>query len=93
MPQLAQSSLLTREAYAQLVAPMRSVTVASTADSEELHRSGTTLQAGTPRWPHPGGETTQSLHIPRDAVPARLSSSCFLAMASPHLEARRKLLL
>src|SRR5262245_55226718 len=29
----------------------------STADPEALHRSGTTPRAGTPRWPHTGGET------------------------------------
>ena len=49
--------------------------------------------AGTPRWPHTGGETTQSLQIPRDAVPARLSYFRLLAMASPQLDARRKLLI
>ena len=35
---------------------------ASTADPEELHRSGTTPRAGAPRWPHTGGATTQALH-------------------------------
>ena len=60
---------------------------------EELHRSGTTPRAGTPRWPHTGGATASSLHIPRDALPARLSSFRLLAMASPQLDARRKLLI
>src|SRR5215831_17285013 len=41
----------------------------STSDPEELHCSGTTPRAGTPQWPHTGGETTQALHIPRDAMP------------------------
>src|SRR5262252_8944568 len=63
---------------------------ASTADPEALHRSGTTPQAGTPRWPHTGGETTPSLHMPRDARPARLSSLRLLAMASPPRDARRR---
>jgi hypothetical protein len=58
---------------------------ASTAAPEELHRSGTTPRAGAPRWPHTGGETTQSLHIPRDAMPARRSYFRLLAMASPQL--------
>src|SRR5215467_6465083 len=65
----------------------------STADSEALHRSGTPLRAGTPRWLHTGGETTPSLQIPRDARPARRSSFRLLAMASPQLDARRKLLI
>src|SRR5262245_14414582 len=34
----------------------------STAAPEALHRSGTTPRAGTPRWPHTGGETTPALH-------------------------------
>jgi hypothetical protein len=33
------------------------------------------------------------LQIPRDAMPARLSSFRLLAMTSPHLDARRKLLI
>jgi hypothetical protein len=66
---------------------------ASMADPEELHRSGSTPRAGTPQWPHMGGETTQSLQIPRAAMPARLSSFRLLAMASPQLDARRKLLI
>src|SRR5262249_5960111 len=65
----------------------------STADPEEWHRSGPTPQAGTPRWPHTGGETSQALPISREAVPARLASFRLLAMASPHLDARRKLLI
>jgi len=43
---------------AQPVVPLRFVSRwVSTADPEAWHRSGTTLQAGTPRWPHTGGET------------------------------------
>ena len=42
---------------------------------------------------HTGGETTQSLHMPRDARPAHLSSFRLLAMASPQLDAHRKLLI
>ena len=66
---------------------------ASTADPEAWHRSGTTLQAGTPRWPHTGGDTTPSLHMPRDAVAACLSSLHRLALASPHLDARWQLVI
>jgi hypothetical protein len=62
----------------------------STAAPEALYRAGTTPQAGTPRWLHTGGETTPSLHIPRDARPARLSSFRLLAMASLQLTARQK---
>jgi hypothetical protein len=43
--------------------------------------------------PHTGGETTQSLYMPGDAVPARLSSFRLLAMVSPQLDTRRKLLI
>jgi len=65
----------------------------STADPEQLHRSGTPPRAGTPQWPRTGGETTQSLQMPRDARPACRSSFRLLAMASPQLAARRKLLI
>ena len=65
----------------------------STADPEELYHSGTPPRAGTTRWPHTGGETTQALQVPRDARPARRSSFRLLAMASPQLDARRKLLI
>ena len=43
--------------------------------------------------PHTGGETTQSLHIPRDAIPTRVSSFRLLSMASPQLDTRWKLLI
>jgi len=65
----------------------------STAAFEELHRSGPPPRAGTPRWPHTGGETTPSLQMPRDARPAHRSSYRLLAMTSPQLDARRKLLI
>ena len=66
---------------------------ASTAAPTAWHRSGTTPHAGTPQGPHTGGETTQSLYIPGEAVPARLASFRLLAMASPPLDARRKLVI
>src|SRR5215471_5958226 len=66
--------------------------LASTAAPEALYLSGTTPRAGTPRWPHTGGETPQALHMPRDAMHARRSSFRLLAVASPHLDARQKLL-
>ncbi len=66
---------------------------ASTAAPTAWYRSGTTPQAGTPQGPHTGGETTQSLYMPGDAVPARLSSFRLLAMVSPQLDTRRKLLI
>src|SRR2546429_2028588 len=66
---------------------------ASTADPEAWHRSGTTPRAGTPRWPYTGGETTPSLHMPRDAMPARLFYFRLLTMAALQLDARRKLLI
>src|SRR6267378_7184950 len=37
-----------------------------------------------------GEETTQALHIPRDAMHTCLSSFRLLALASPHLDARQK---
>jgi len=40
---------------------------------------------------HMGGATPPLLQMPRDARPACLSSFCLLAMASPHLDARRNL--
>src|SRR5262245_32826925 len=60
---------------------------------EAWHRSGTTPRAGTPRWPHTGGETPQAPRMPRDTRLARLSSFRLLAMASPHLEAGQTLLI
>ena len=65
----------------------------STADPEELHRSGTTPPAGTSRWPYTGGETPQSLQSPRDTMPVRRSYFRLLAMASLQLGARRNLLM
>ena len=56
----------------------------STATPAAWHQLSTTPRAGTPQWPHTGGETPQSLHIPRDARPTHLSSFRLLAMASPH---------
>src|SRR2546421_12420845 len=84
LPSAARSARRTRALVSQR---------ASTADPEELHPSGTTPRAGTPRWPHTGGETASSLQMPCDALPARLSSFRLLAMASPHLDARRNLLI
>jgi hypothetical protein len=66
---------------------------ASTAAPTAWHRSGTTPQAGTPQGAHTRGATTQALYIPGEAVPARLSSFRLLAMVSPPLETRRKLLI
>src|SRR5215211_3399611 len=66
---------------------------ASTAAPTAWHRSGPTPQAGTPQGPHRVGETPQALYIPGDAVPARLSSFRLLAMGSPQLDTRRKLLI
>jgi hypothetical protein len=71
--------------------PAVGVREASTAAPEAWHRSDTTSRAGTPRWPHTGGGTTQSFLIPHEAMPAFLSSFRLLAMASPHLDARRNL--
>ena len=65
----------------------------STADPEELHRSGTTPRAGTSRWPHTGGETTQSLQSPRDTMPVRRSYFRLLAMAPLQLGDRQNLLI
>src|SRR5436190_23574221 len=56
----------------------------STADPKELHRSGTLSRSGTPRWRTREEKRPNRLTIPRDAMPARLSSFRLLAMASPH---------
>src|SRR5229473_3685931 len=56
----------------------------STADPEELHRSGTLSRSGTPRWRTREEKRPNRLTIPRDAMPARLSYFRLLAMASPH---------
>jgi hypothetical protein len=66
---------------------------ASMVDPEQLHRSDTTLRAGTPRWPPTEGETTSSPLMPRDAVPAHRLYFRLLAMASPQLDTGRNLLL
>src|SRR5437016_3756513 len=84
LPSAARSARRTRALVSQRV---------STADPEAWHRSGTTPRAGTPRWPHTGGETTSSLHMPRDAMPARLFYFRLLTMAALQLDARRKLLI
>src|SRR5262249_57489308 len=60
------------------------------AAGEEGNGWGTPRREGTPGWPHTGGATTQALHMPREARPARRSSVRLLAMASPPLEARRQ---
>jgi len=64
-----------------------------TADSEEMHRSGTLSRSGTTRWPTPEEKRPKRLTMPRDARPARLSSFCLLALASLQLDARRNLLI
>ena len=69
------------------------VTAGVTAAPEAWHRLGTTPRAGTPGRPLTGGETAESLHMPRDAMPVHLSSFRLLAMASPQPDARRKLLI
>src|SRR6266705_409480 len=55
-----------------------------TAAPEELHRSGTLSRSGTPRWRTREEKRPNRLTMPRDALPARLSSFRLLAMASPH---------
>ena len=50
---------------------------------EALHRSGTLSRAGTPRWRTREGKRPHRLTMPREAMPARLSSFRLLAMASP----------
>ena len=57
---------------------------ASTAAPEAWHRSGTPLRPETSQWPHTRGEATFSLHMPRDARPARLSFCRLRVMASTH---------
>src|SRR5215475_833813 len=56
----------------------------STADPEELHRSGTLSRSGTTRWRTREEKRPHRLTIPRDAMLALLSSFRLLAMASPH---------
>jgi hypothetical protein len=55
----------------------------STAAPEEWHRSGTLSRSGTARWRTREEQRLHRLTIPRDALPARLSSFRLLAMASP----------
>src|SRR5215470_13619877 len=50
-------------------------------------------EQGHPRWPYTGGETTQSLQYPCDAMSARRSSFRLPTMASLLGDTRRKLLL
>ena len=57
-----------------------------------------TAQAPRREQGHPGGRTReekrpQRFTLPHDAMPARLSSFRLLAMASPPLAARRKVLI
>ena len=61
---------------------------ASTAAPEELHRSGTLSRSGTTRWRTRQEKRPHRLTMPREALPARLSSFRLLAMASPPLDAR-----
>src|SRR5713101_8147556 len=56
----------------------------STADPEELHRSGTLSRSGTTRWRTREEKRPNRLTMPCDAMPARLSYFRLLAMASPH---------
>jgi len=65
----------------------------STAAPEAWHRAGTLSRAGTPRWRTQEEQRLHRLPMPPDALPARLASFRLLAMASPPLEARRKLLI
>ena len=64
--------------------PCESVTQTSTAAPEALHRSGTRSRSGTIRWRTREEKRPHRLTIPRDALPARLSSFRLLAMASQH---------
>ncbi len=56
----------------------------SRAAPEAWHRSGTLARSGTPRWRTREEQRPHRLTMPRDALPARLSSLRLLAMASPH---------
>jgi len=56
----------------------------STAAPEASHRSGTLVRARTPRWRTREKTRPQRLTMPREALPAGLSSCRRLAMASPH---------
>jgi hypothetical protein len=55
----------------------------STAAPEASHRSGTLVRARTPRWRTREKTQPQRLTMPREALPAGLSSCRRLAMASP----------
>src|SRR5207244_299250 len=56
----------------------------STAAPEAWHRSGTLARAGTPRWRTREEKRPNCLTMPREALPAHLSSVRLLAMAPPH---------
>jgi hypothetical protein len=56
----------------------------STAAPEAWHRAGTLSRAGPTRWRTRGEKRPHRLTMPREAMPARLSSFRLLAMASPH---------
>jgi hypothetical protein len=73
--------------------PSGSVTAGVQADPEAWHRSGTTPRAGTSRGRIREEKRPNRCTIPRDALPARLSYFRLLAMASPQLDARWKLLI
>src|SRR5262252_1235899 len=66
---------------------------APTAAPEAWRRAGPPPRRGTPWWPHVEGETPQSLYMPRDTMPVRPAYCRLLAMASPHLDARRNLVI
>jgi hypothetical protein len=74
------ASRRTRSRGAQAGAPLQT----STADPEELHRSGTLSRLETTRWRTREEKRPHRLIMPREAMPARLSSFCLLAMLSPH---------
>src|SRR6267143_3593473 len=56
----------------------------STADPEELHRSGTLSRSGTTRWRTREEKRPHRLTMPRQALLVRLASFRLLAMAAPH---------
>ena len=58
-----------------------------------VHRSGPISRSGPPQWRTPEAKRPHGLTMPRDAMPARLSSFCLPAMASSPLDARRNLLI
>jgi hypothetical protein len=56
----------------------------STAAPEAWHRSGPLARLGTTRWRTREEKRPHRLTMPRDEMPARLSSFRLLAMASAH---------